>query len=51
MSKVKIELRDKSVVVYLDGNAVCTTSRADRATYKNAIVYAADPYVVLSPYF
>ena len=45
MSIVRIQLRDKSVAVYVDGEQVCTEKREDRAVYKKAIVYAADPCV------
>ena len=45
MYKVKIQLRDNSVAVYLNDEEVCTAAREDRAAYKKAIVYAADPYV------
>ena len=45
MYKVKIQLRDKLVAVYLNDAEVCTAAREDRAVYKKAIVYAADPYV------
>ena len=43
--RVKIELRDKSVAVYVNDEQVCTEAREDRAVYKKAIVYAADPCV------
>ena len=45
MYKVKIQLRDKSIAVYVNDEEVCTADRQDRAAYKKAIVYAADPYV------
>ena len=45
MYKVKIQLRDKWVAVYVNDAEVCTAAREDRAVYKKAIVYAADPYV------
>ena len=45
MSKVKIQLRDTRVAVYVNGEQVCTQGRIDRSVYKKAIVYAADPYV------
>ena len=45
MSKVKIQLRDKRVAVYVNDERVCTAARQDRAAYKKAVVYAADPYV------
>ena len=44
-STVRIQLRDKQVAVYVNGAQVCTAARQDRAAYKKAIVYAADPYV------
>ena len=46
MYKVKIQLRDKWVAVYVNDEQVCTAAREDRAEYKKAIVYAADPYVL-----
>ena len=45
MYKVKIQLRDKSVAVYVNDEQVCSSDRQDRAVYKKAIVYAADPCV------
>ena len=45
MSRVRIQLRDTRVAVYVNDAQVCTAARQDRAVYKNAIVYAADPYV------
>ena len=45
MSKVKVQLRDKSFAVYVNDEQVCTAARKDRAAYKKAIVYAADPCV------
>ena len=44
-STMRIQLRDKQVAVYVNGAQVCTAVRQDRAVYKKAIVYAADPYV------
>ena len=43
MYKVKIQLRDKRVAVYVNDDQVCAATREDRASYKKAIVYAADP--------
>ena len=43
MYRVKIQLRDKRVAVYVDDEQVCTAAREDRASYTKAIVYAADP--------
>ena len=43
--KVKIQLRDTRVAVYVNDAQVCTSARQDRAVYKKALVYAADPYV------
>ena len=43
--KVKIQLRDKWVALYINDEQVCIAARQDRAKYKNAIVYAADPCV------
>ena len=43
MYKVKIQLRDKRVAVYVNDEQVCAATREDRASYKKAIVYAADP--------
>ena len=45
MSRVKIQLRDKRVAVYVNDEEVCVAEREDRAEYKKAIVYAADPCV------
>ena len=45
MYKVKIQLRDTKVAVYVNDEQVCTAARQDRAVYKKAIVYAADPCV------
>ena len=45
MYRVKIQLRDKSVAVYVNDEEVCSSAREDRAVYKKAIVYAADPCV------
>ena len=45
MYRVKIQLRDKWVTVYVNDIQVCKEARQDRAAYKKAIVYAADPYV------
>ena len=45
MSRVKIQLRDTRVAVYVNGEQVCSSVREDRAAYKKAIVYAADPCV------
>ena len=45
MYTVKIQLRDKSVAVYVNDEQVCTEAREDRAVYQKAIVYAADPCV------
>ena len=47
MYKVKIQLRDKWVAVYVNDEQVCTAAREDRAEYKKAIVYAADPCVLV----
>ena len=43
--RVKIQLRDKQVAVYVNNKRVCVSARVDRAAYKKATVYAADPYV------
>ena len=43
MSRIKIQLRDKRVAVYVNDEQVCTSAREDRAVFKNTIVYAADP--------
>ena len=40
---VKIQLRDKWVAVYVNDEQMCTQARQDRAVYKKATVYAADP--------
>ena len=45
MYKVKIQLRDKSIAVYVNDEQVCSSGREDRAAYNKTIVYAADPYV------
>ena len=45
MYRVKIQLRDTRVAVYVNDEQVCTSAREDRSVYKKAIVYAADPYV------
>ena len=45
LSKIKIQLRDHRVAVYLNGEQVCAADREDRASYKNAIVYASNPCV------
>ena len=45
MYTVKIQLRDKQVAVYVNDEEVCTSAREDRAEYKKATVYAADPCV------
>ena len=44
-SRVRIQLRDKQVAVYVNGAQVCKAAWQDRAAYKRAIVYASDPYV------
>ena len=43
MSRVRIQLRDKRVAVYVNDEQMCTAIRQDRAVYKKAVVYAADP--------
>ena len=48
MSRVRIQLRDKQVVVYVNDAQVCKAVRQDRAVYKKAVVYAADPCVYSS---
>ena len=45
LSRVRIQLRDKQVAVYVNDAQVCKAARQDRAAYKKAVVYAADPYV------
>ena len=45
MSKIRIQLRDKRVAVYVNDEQMCTQARVDRTVYKKAIVYAADPCV------
>ena len=47
-SSVRIQLRDKQVAVYVNGAQVCKAAREDRAEYKKAVVYAADPYVSIA---
>ena len=44
-SSVTIQMRDKRVAVYVNGEQVCTAAREDRLVMNNAIVYSADPYV------
>ena len=48
LSRVRIQLRDKQVAVYVNDAQVCKAARQDRAAYKKAVVYAADPYVCSS---
>ena len=43
--RVQIQLRDNQVSVYVNNKRVCVSARQDRAAYKQATVYAADPYV------
>ena len=43
--RIRIQLRDKRVAVYVNDEQMCSQARVDRAAYKKAIVYAADPYV------
>ena len=47
LSKVRIQLRDTRVAVYVNDAQVCKAARQDRAAYKKAVVYAADPYVCI----
>ena len=54
MYRVKIQLRSTQLVVFVNNKRVCSSARGDRAAYKKAIVYAADPCVrksVLRDYF
>merc|ERR1719174_3664993 len=44
LSRVRIQLRDKQVAVYVNDAQVCKAARQDRAAYKKAVVYAADPW-------
>ena len=48
MYKVKIQLRDTQVAVYVNNKQVCMSAREDRAAYKNVLVYASDPCVRLN---